>query len=202
MVKLNLPAAMLSDGLTALAMNNNRNLRVSWSNQPHGRAKIVGQTESKGLDPFYYRANTPDEGTLVVFTANSPDASPRSYQPPMVTMPALLEEIYQHLGMASVQGWYPKTRSGEREAFTLQVEFSSKANPGNVPDYYAEHEAEISRILGDSFRVWIYENPDGPDRFDETARYLLCTVNANYRVEGQLDGVLHYGLKDAMWEVK
>ena len=198
LVKLNLPANLLSEGLKALALENNRNFRESWSNQPQGRAKVVGQAEKKGLDPFYYRTNTPDEGTLAVFMANRLDASPRSYQPPMVTMSFLLEEIYKHLGMASVQGWYPKNQ----DMFVLQVEFSSKASPRDVPDYYAEHQEEISGLLGNNYRVWIYENPDGPDRYDEGTRYLLCTVNANYRADGQSDGVLHYGLYTARWEVR
>jgi hypothetical protein len=200
LVKLSLPANLLSEGLKALAIGNNRNVRKSWSNQPTGRAKVVGSAERKGLDPFYYRANTPDEGTLAVFTATGLEANPRSYQLPLVTMPFLLEQIYQHLGMASVQGWYPKNK----DAFVLQVEFSSKASrgPENVPGYYAEYQEEISDLLGRTFRTYIYENPESPDRYDEAIRYLLCTVNANFAEQKSPIGILHYTVKDARWEVR
>lgn len=197
LVKISVPANLLSEGLKALAQKNNRNFRASFSNQPQGKAQFTASAEARGLDPFYYRAGTPDEGTLALFVASGPDASPRSYQPPTVAMPFLLEQIYQHLGMASVQGWYPQSK---KDAFLLQVEFSSKAAPGNVPDYYAEHEEEISRLLEFAYRTYIYENPDGPDKYGE-GRYLLCTVNAGYRAEEVLEGVLHY-TAGAMWEVK
>lgn len=196
LVKLTLPPGLLSDDLMRLTLENNRNFRESWSNQPQGHARVSAGAEARGLDPFYYRANTPDEGTIAVFKASGPGANPRGYQPPLVTMPFLLEEIYQHLGMASVQGWHNKNNK-----FVLQVEFSSKADPGIVPDYYAEHEREISRLLERNYKVWIYENPDGLDKYDEATRYLLCTVNANHGAEGQPDGVLHYTLADAMWVI-
>lgn len=212
LVKLTIPTDLLSEGLKALAEKNNRNYRASLSNQPEGRAKIMASSESKGIDPNAYRGagKTPDEGTLAVFWAE-PGASPRTYQPPTVNMLFLLEELYQHLGMASVQGWR-KMRSYngrgfagriQEDSFVLQIEFSSKTNPGVVPDYYAEHDEEISHLLRQVYRVWIYESPDGPDRYDEDARYLLCTANAVYCAnQGQKpDGVLHYTLADAMWAV-
>lgn len=195
LVKLTVPANLFSPRLIALSEKNNRNFQLSRSNQPKGKAQVVANAEMRGLDPNAYRPNTPDEGTLVVFLAED-NATQRQYQPPRVRLNEILEEIFQHLGMASIQEWHKK---GPNNPFLLQVEFSSKVLQETVPDYHTDYEKEIKALMGLIYRTYIYQNPAGPDMFTPGAYYALTTVNANY-CSVEADGVLHY-TADARWVV-
>lgn len=203
LVKLTIPADIPPSELVDLAVGNNRNYQASWSNQASGRGQVVAGAESRGLDPFAYRKGTPDEGTLLVFISSDP-RDLKTYQPPIVTIPHVLDELYQHMGMSSIRGWKKKEKGGKnQEVFLLQIEFSARDAGESLPDEYLRFDEEIGDLLiGKLYRTYIYENPPRPDTRVEGAEYVLCTVNANYvRDQSKRShGALHF-TKERRWVV-
>lgn len=210
-VKLSVPDSLLDHNLKNLALLNNRNNQESFSRQRGPTINFLAEAERRGIDPWYYRRDVPDLGTIPLFTAESVHAHPYTYKVPILTVMDLIPEVFGQMGLRYLQGWYPKQFEGET-IFVLQADFSDLTPAGEIADQILSSLGgdtlercidQLSGPLSHSYEVWIYENPASEDATGRGGVYVPCTVNATFARDQSIEphGTLHF-TKERRWMVE